>query len=506
MLKTHDLIHCNTLIPLLPSVNDSGVYPYNGLILRFDNDEQKTYRVKKNVQGRFLHPEMPISKSIDFPAGTKVEFTVDSMQFNGIEYVIGVPAISLLFDDLAYTSYPYYTVGNEYSYTNNIANGVNVSSSPIDLGNNYNNFYWFIEGLINLYDIPVNITRTPSLWWAPDEFVRLDNFTIEKHYDTVFEYTITLKYYDLTDDSLVFTQENRYVFDNETVIHFVNGTNIEEINPGEAPQFSDEYSFFSYNFSYDTLEELDSCPSYLPFNASIRKDGCPSITTDCDCTKFSFIDGSNYINSLPGHNPEFFNSRTFTITKPDGSTYVLATADVADRDETIGPHYNSSNNFAYQFTEDDEDGVYEIELCTYPDWQSDVLYQVVTNTIVNRNGKLYKVIASNTNVDPALPAGATYWTEYSCIGDCDKTRYCTKERVVVLCISLLKCYKNLVKSALCEVAAAPCAKDMSDNKKFMDAMKFKVVLDSLEFSACDERWDLVEKDMDLLKTICCCDS
>ena len=254
MLKTHDLIHCNTLIPLLPSVNDAGIYPYNGLILRFDNNEEKTYRVKKNVQGRFLHPLMP---SIDegFPDGTKAVFSVDSIQFNGTEYVIGVPELTLEVPDLVYTSYPYYTVGNEYSYTNNIANAVNVSSSPIDLGNNYNNYYWFIEGLINLYDIPVNITRTPALWWTPDGFVRLDNCTFEKHYDTVFEYTVTGKYYDLTDDSLFLTQENRYVFDGETVTHFVDGVNIVDINPGEAPQFSDEYSFFSYNFNYDTLEE-----------------------------------------------------------------------------------------------------------------------------------------------------------------------------------------------------------------------------------------------------------
>jgi hypothetical protein len=40
----------------------------------------------------------------------------------------------------------------------------------------------------------------------------------------------------------------------------------------------------------------------------------------------------------------------------------------------------------------------------------------------------------------------------------------------------------------------------------MDAMKFKVTLDAVEFSACDEKWDLVKDQVDLLKSICCCDS
>jgi hypothetical protein len=508
MLKTHDLINCNPLLPITPSVNDSGIYPYNGQIVRFDENNDKTFTVKKNVQARFSHPEMPVNEgNVTFPDGTRVVFQLTSIKYQGTEFIVGTPTIDLIFSDLVYTSYPYYSPGNEYSYTNNVANAAIVSSSPIDLGNNYNNFYQWIESFIVAYGIPVNIVRTPSLWWTPDDFLRLDNFTIEKHYDVDFEFTIEANYYDLTDDSLFLTQENRHVFDGEDVFHYVDGIDIIIVSgPGLAPQFSDEYSLFSYNYNYETIEQINACPTFVPFNASMRKDGCPATTVDCDCTKISFSDTSNYSNSIPGHNPEFFTTRKFTITRPDGTTYILGTAGTPDVDQVIPPHFNSSNNFVYEFVDSDVDGVYEIELCTYPDWQDDVLYQSYSNTIVNRNGKLYKVIATNSNADPSLSSNSIYWSEYTCDGDCDKTRYCTKERIVVLCISLLKCYKSLVKSALCEVDAAPCAKNLCDNKKFMDAMKFKVTLDAVEFSACDEKWDLVKDQVDLLKSICCCDS
>ena len=73
----------------------------------------------------------------------------------------------------------------------------------------------------------------------------------------------------------------------------------------------------------------------------------------------------------------------------------------------------------------------------------------------------------------------------------------------MLCISLLKCYKKLVKDAFCGMESNPC-KSMCDNKEFMQAMKFRVALDALEFAVCSNDWVSAKKHLDLLKSLCCC--
>lgn len=504
-VKTHDLISCNpNVTPTLPSVNNSGIYPYNGSIVRFDGNDIKTYTVRKNVQGRFRHPDMPHGPVEGEPSGTRAIFSLTSMMFNGDEYMVAPANITLDYTDLIRTNYPLYT-GAEYGYTSNLANGVYVTSSPTDLGLNYNNFYQFVEGIINTNDISVNISRSPALWWSPESFVRLDNFILEKYWDDDFEFTVEATYIDNQDDSVIYTVENRYVFNQETVNHYVDGVNINTI-PGEegvVPQFSDAYSFFSFNYNYTTIEELNNCTQLPLFNAIIQNNSCSGITTNCDCTKITFGDNSTYINGIPGHGFDMFTSRTITITKPNGDKYVYGTSDIEGVDEVIQPHYNSSNVFVYNFQQGDVDGIYEIELCTYPDWQSDITYELVYGSIVRKDGKLYKIIATNTNADPSIPANSAYWAEYSCVGNCNDTRYCTKEKIVVLCLSLLKCYKTLVKQAFCGIDTNPC-KPICDNKQFMNAMKFKVVMDELEFSVCSRDWISAQAQIDILNSLCCC--
>jgi len=72
-----------------------------------------------------------------------------------------------------------------------------------------------------------------------------------------------------------------------------------------------------------------------------------------------------------------------------------------------------------------------------------------------------------------------------------------------LCISLLKCYKKLVADAFCSISNNPC-KDLCSNKQFQNAMKFRVTLDAIEFSACAGDWDSADKQIDILNSICCC--
>lgn len=517
-VKTHDLVHCNGLQPIIPSVNEAGIYPYNGLIIRFDEDDSRSYNVKKNVQGRFNHP--PVAEGISFgnPQGQSAHYVVNSITYNGTEFVFGPLELSYNYTDSILTSFPLYTVGNELGYTNNVANGAFVGTSPIDLGFNFNNLYNFLHQFFNDANVPVRITRSAPLWWSDEMFVRLDNLTFEKHYDADFTINITTT---ITNNATGVQQitEDEYIFNGETVLHLRDGIDISTINPGEAPQFNDSYSILSFDYEYDTIDELDDCPFPIPFNASLSTtttdgtttDGtsCPAMVLDCDCEKITFYDTSNYNSWLPGHNPEFFTSRTITITRPDGSQYVYATQDMVDLidvDVVIPPHYNSTNTFTYNITPADVDGIYSFKLCTYPDWQSDVFYESFIGTIVRRNGVLYKIINSNTNIDPELPTSSDYWAVYTCDDDCATTRYCAEENMVILCISLLRCYKKLVKDAFCAMKSNPCLKSYCDNEEFMNAMKFKIILDSLEYSACAEDWATVEDHVELLKTICCCGS
>lgn len=501
-VTTHDLIQCSRVYPTLPSVNPAGLAPFNGLLVRFDNDAARSYRVRKNVQGRFYHPSEYAGAENIVP-GLEYGYSITSMKLNGTE-VLAAPA-NYAWDEgsVEWTSFPYYTVGNEYLYTNNVANGIATGIDPTGtLGLGTNNFYKFLESIIDLYDIPVKVSKSPALWWSPEAFPRLNNFTLEKYYDDDFEFTLVDTQ---TLGMSVTTITHRYVFNGNTVLHTIDGVDVVTNKPDtEWPQYSELYSFLSYDYLYSTIDEITKCPIFDPFNTSLLTDNCANIKISCDCKKMTFADNSNYMtNGLPGHDPEFFTSRTIRIKRPDGSVYVYGTSDVTDADQIIQPHYSSSNQFAYQFLPSDIDGIYEVTLCSYPDWNSSVFYEAFVQTIVRRNGKLYKVVSSNTNLDPSDPANSNYWVEYTCDVDCDDTRYCTTQKIAVLCISLLKCYKDLVSEAFCSMKKNPC-KDMCDNKEFINAMKFRVTLDGLEMAICTNQWADAQNHIDILKSICCC--
>ena len=258
-------------------------------------------------------------------------------------------------------------------------------------------------------------------------------------------------------------------------------------------------------------------PITNPYKTSLLVDNCSSLELSCDCKKLTFKDTSNYVDSdMPGHLSTDFTSRTITIMKGDGSTFQLITADVRTNNPSAYPmatqgiayniipsHLASNNTFTYTLTEADVDGIYSVELCTYPNWRADVFYQTFLKPIVLRDGKLYQAVASSTNADPADPTNSAYWTLYLNTGDCDSTRYCNKQRIVILCISIEDCYREAVANAFCGIQKNPC-KDMCDNKDFMKAMKMRVVMDGLEFAACGFDWINAQSHIDILKSLCCC--
>ena len=106
-VTTHDLIQCSRVFPTLPSVNPLGLSIYNGLLVKFDNNNARSYRVRQNVQARFKHPTQYLSSEDEHP-GDHFGYSITSMMMNGVE-MLSAPA-NYIWDSLnvEFTSYPYY--------------------------------------------------------------------------------------------------------------------------------------------------------------------------------------------------------------------------------------------------------------------------------------------------------------------------------------------------------------------------------------------------------------
>lgn len=490
-IKTYDLIQCSGLYPTIPSAYTTtvgGLEPYNGSYVKLNADEQQTYFVKSNEQARFLHPALPGDTE-------KAVYSITSMKFNGLEALSAPSNLTVLDTELVYTDYPTYTLGNEYGYTSGVANAVNIDDSDTNLGFGVNNVFRHIQATADANNVKVKVKKSPEDWWGVDGFDPLNNFSLEKNTVDRVEISMSVFIYD-DSDSLLSVQENVYLFDISSVSHTIDGSPAVS----DLPQTQDEASFYRVNLGVVQLESADSCPFLEPFCASLDDNGCSTVATDCDCSKISFSDTSNYTNGLAGHDSSFFNHRTITLTKPSG-TYVWSTDAGDDVDEVIPPHYNSSNQFSYSFGDADKDGIYSIKICTFPDWQAGIFYDKTLNNIVYRNGVIYKQVASSTSVDPANDTDNIYWVELS---DTDDTgRYCKEEKIVVLCISILSCYKKLVEEAMCAIEYNPC-KNLCENKALLDAMKMRVTMDALDFAFCARKYELAEKHIEILESICCC--
>jgi hypothetical protein len=493
-VTTYDLIQCSRLYPTLQSRYNNGLSAYNGLIVRFDNDNDKSYTIKKRVQGRFYHPNIATVL-------TDIQYDVTSIKYGGVEQLDATASLNLTESENNYIKFPLYTLGNEYTYTDNLANACAYEDGILADGHSIRNLSDFLQGLFNTLGLNhIIVTRSHPDWWMVDGKPRLvHNFLIEKWYNEDLDITI-----EETDSLTSTTRILRYVFDGSTVTAYINGVDVvtTELNT-EWPQVDDENSVYNYTYTYDAISTITSCPIASPFQASLQADNCATLEVNCECNAITFTDTSRYENGQDGHNAEFFNFRVITMTKPSGDTYVWSTEDVAGVDSVINPHWDSTNIFQYNLTSADKDGIYTVKLCTYPDWQDDVLYQSFLYPIVYKNGTLYKCIASSTGIDPEADVDEAYWQEYVCTGDCTDTRYCTQERIVILCISLLNCYKSLVREAMCGIDANPC-RSMCDNREFMQAMKFRVTLDALEMAVCDGDWTSARRHLEILDSICCC--
>jgi len=123
--------------------------------------------------------------------------------------------------------------------------------------------------------------------------------------------------------------------------------------------------------------------------------------------------------------------------------------------------------------------------------------------IVFYNGKLYKQKTTSLNQNPELDTEQVYWEEYTISDETLKTRYAKRQRIVVLCISLNDCYERLLKEAFCDIEGNPC-QGICDNKKFASASKYLMVRKAMCISEGIGDWTSVAKQVNLLKSICCC--
>ena len=505
--RTYDLISCNTLNSTLTSQFNLGFTSpteLDGKVIEFNGYPKTTYTLKKNVQGQFKHPS-------DATSTLSKRYTVTSVLFNGVEQIVTPAILDLAVADYVgkFTTFPAYTPSTGYLYSGDKSNALSVADTSGSFG--YENFHDFLkELLIVTLKLPVRVERNHPDLYTLDSAITyhsLANFVIEKFASDNIIISITE-----TDNNLTTTTSSdtkwRYEFYDTTV---AAGSRIKQyknntlLTGSDAPQHHEQFSLYYNSFAFTTKAEKTVCPIVEPFDSSLSSCGCPTLNVSCDCNTLEFSDTSNYTtNGLIGHDSSDFTSRIITITKPGGGTYTLATSDVLTKDQTIQPHNNSNNSFAYSFANEDEDGIYSVQVCSYPNWRSDVSYQDFLEPIVLKNGKYYKCVTSNLNSDPELDTTGTNWVEYVCTTGCDDTRYCVTEKIAVICISLLKKYKAMVSKALCEIEANTC-KNICENDTFMNAMKFRITLDALENSVCASDWVSAQKHMDVLKNITCCE-
>lgn len=504
-IKTYDLLQCSRLFPTINGANNTAFLPYVDQVVRINDDAQQSYSVKENIQARFYSPA-----SADGVSG--VMYSVDSLVFNGLECLLAPATLAVDYFDNIYVDFPLY-LGFPTGYTSSLANAVYTEESLVPTAYFERNFIDFLQGLFDALDISVDVKNSHPDWWSTEAFPSMKNFMLEMY----------------SSDSLVITMTEDYNGASRELIYRVSSAGATSSIDGvdvvalpapanQLPQFGDVYSINSYSVTASTIVEIDCCPVVSPFYASLSNSCESTVNVDCDCSKITFSDNSNYDNGLLGHDPLFFNHRTITLTKPDGSIYTWSTDGVLGQpvsncgclpvvsniqtvNQIINPHWNSNNMFNYNLADTDSDGVYTVKICTYPDWQSGVYYDVSLNYFVYRNGAIYKSIGSGSSIDPELDVDNLYWRLAETSDS--RGRYCSEEKIVILCISIMDCYKSTVTKALCDIKLNPC-KSMCENPLLLKAMKLRVTIDALEWAVCAENWDLAKDHIELLKSICCC--
>jgi hypothetical protein len=174
-----------------------------------------------------------------------------------------------------------------------------------------------------------------------------------------------------------------------------------------------------------------------------------------------------------------------------------------DVDEVIATASTSNDTINYAFQDDEVDNILEVRICNYPTWNVGVVYEV--DDVTYYNGVLYQALGTTTE-GQTPDVTPLEWVVYEPLPEEELlTKYCTVQKIVVLCINLLKCQETLTHEAFCLISSDFCNDDvLCKNKTFLNAMKMNVLLKNIEYQVNRQAWNEVDDSLNLMKTICNC--
>ena len=234
----------------------------------------------------------------------------------------------------------------------------------------------------------------------------------------------------------------------------------------------------------------------------------PTLSIDSDCSLIEITDTVDYDSSTElGHlYSDYKDYKVLTITRWDGTTYVYSS--LGDGDEIISAPFVDNSPTTYNFLDSDEDGVWSVEICSYPTWRDDVEYSnnPSSEIVVYYDGNLYLKSSIDTSYIGVTPdSNSAMWILYTPTEE-EKSisRYCNQEKIVFLCRNIIKCYENKVHSVFCMLDESGCNNDvLCEDEVFLSAFKIRLLLDSIEISTDGLMYDDVVKDINLIKKLCC---
>jgi hypothetical protein len=487
MAIAYKLIACSSLYPDIDNVDNALLAPYIGQVVTL-GDTTKSYRVERYIQGAFLN-RTGITNTETY------KFEITSVIYNGNQLIGNtIPTQLLPLNSALPVHYPTFVTGQGCAFQ--IA-GYNVQpftgSPTFDFANIPN----FIRNvLVTQLNLPILINQTHPDWvdlcgnlldGSPQNFSTYPNFVVQKFEGDTLDFTFKVTYQNNLSDTW------RFVFNGIHQLTYQNGTEVAMYSTA-----NDRAVIANVNTQIPT--PLPNCLPPVSFNTNSEINIANSLC--CSCTSMTFKDTSVIPNSIPGH--DVFGYRLIRLIRPDDSVfeYSSATSDTPDQLISVLTQ-NGVNTFTYQFTDPDidVDGIWEVQIYNFPEWQNSVMYTSSLGAIVHKGDKLFKCIQTNTNVNPLTDTTHTYWAEYNLDEATLLTRYGHSEKKVVLCISLIDCYKSLIENYLCN--ADSCG-SLCDNEGFMKAMRIRIIWDAINIAECNDDYDKISDLITMWKSICSC--
>jgi hypothetical protein len=212
------------------------------------------------------------------------------------------------------------------------------------------------------------------------------------------------------------------------------------------------------------------------------------VTMNPSGSQITAVDHSNiFTNNENGHgNFPYWNRVVFTT--PGGSIFELSSFTGAQN--PVPAPVSANQEFGYLVQDGDTDGVWTVELWHVPTWQTGVLYNVSTATVVVwHNGKLWRRVADSMSVEPGT--NASVWIEYT--GDLKETRYYDIGRFVTTRLTARPAYEKLAAKLSGKIHRDPCDVDWCGDKCLKSLMTMRILLDIIDIDSCKGRYDNVKQ-------------